>query len=51
MDFSLWLNRLRTQFSICEDVGSIIVLAQWLKDLALPQAVTGLRSSIDVAVA
>ena len=32
----VWLSRLRTQHSICEDVGLIPGLAQQVKDLALP---------------
>ena len=35
----LWLSGLRTWQSICEDVGSIPGLTQWIKDLALPLAV------------
>ena len=39
MKFQLWLSRLKTQSSVHEDVGSIHVLAQWVKDLVFPQAV------------
>ena len=39
---------LRTQHSVCEDVGSIPGLAQWVKDLVLLQ--TGLRSGVAVAM-
>ena len=34
----LWLSGLRTQHSLHEDVGLIPGLTQWIKDLALPQA-------------
>ena len=37
----MWLIGLRMQQSICEDAGSIPSLFQWVKDLALPQAATG----------
>ena len=40
MEFPLWLNRLRTQHSVHDDVGSIPGLAQWVKDLGLPQTAT-----------
>ena len=36
-EFPLWLSGLRTQYSLCEDVGLIPGIAQWVKDLALPQ--------------
>ena len=36
--FPLWFSRLRTPCCICEDLGSIPGLAQWIKDLALQQA-------------
>ena len=39
VEFLLWLSGLRTQRSVCEDVGSILGLTQWVKGLALPKAV------------
>ena len=40
MELPLWLNRLRTQHSVCENAGSIPGLVQSVKDLALPRAMT-----------
>ena len=37
-EFLLWLIGLRTQHGVCEEVGSIPGLSQWVTDLALPQA-------------
>ena len=37
-EFPLWLSRLRTQNSVCEDAGSIRGLAQWVKASSLLQA-------------
>ena len=34
-EFPLWLSRLRTGHSICEDGDSVPGLAQWVKDRAL----------------
>lgn len=38
-EFPLWLNSLKTQYTLCEDVGSIPGLAQWIKEPPLPKAV------------
>ena len=38
MEFPLWLSGLRIPTSIREDVSLIPGLAQWVEDLALPQA-------------
>ena len=37
-EFPLWLSGLRTQHCFCEHLGLIPGLAQWVKDLVLPQA-------------
>ena len=38
-EFPLRLSKLRTRLSLHEDAGSIPVLAQWVDDLVLSQAV------------
>ena len=35
LEFPLWLSRLGTWHSLCEDVGLIPSFAQWVKDLAV----------------
>ena len=37
-EFPLWLIELKTWYGVCEDVGSIPGLIQWVKDLELLQA-------------
>ena len=37
-EFLLWLCGLRTCCCLCENVGSILGLTQWIKDPALPPA-------------
>ena len=36
-EFPSWLVRLRAHCCLCRDAGSILGLAQWVKDLALPK--------------
>ena len=50
-EFPLWLSRLRTQHSVCQDASSTPGLSQWVKDLALPQAVVTDVASFGIAVA
>ena len=38
MEFLLWVSWLRTRHSVCEDVGLISDLTQWVKDSVLPHA-------------
>ena len=45
-EFLLWLSRLRTQCSLCEDAGLIPGLTHWVKDLALPQLQVQLGSML-----
>ena len=37
-EFPLWLSKLKTQPTLCEDVGSVPGLTHWVKGPALPQA-------------
>ena len=52
MEFPLWLSRLGAQHSVREDAGWIPGLAQYIKDLALMQAVCGIghRCGSDLAL-
>ena len=43
-EFPLWLSKVRTRRSLCEGAGSIPVIGQWVKDLALPQAAAQIQS-------
>ena len=47
-EFLLWLSRLRTQHCLCEDAGSMPWLAQWGKDLALPQAAVQVADVVQI---
>ena len=38
LEFPLWLSTLRTQCCLCEDLGLIPGLAQWVKNPMLPKA-------------
>ena len=49
LEFPLWLGGLRTQYSVCEDVGLIHGLPQWVEDLVL-QHRSQMRSGIAMAV-
>ena len=46
--FPLWLSRLRTQHSVCEDAGLISVLAPWVKDSALLQVVVYVEDAAQI---
>ena len=48
LEFLLWLSRLRTQHSVCEDVGLICGLAQWVKGSILPQAVVWVTDAAQI---
>ena len=44
----MWLRRLRTQHSVCEDVNLIPGLAQQVKDLALLQGATEITDAAKI---
>ena len=51
LEFPLWLRGLSTWHSICEDVGLIPDLTQWIKDPALlDRSQMRLRSIVAMAV-
>ena len=51
LEFLSWLNESRTQHSVPEDAVLIPGLAQWVKDLVLPQAQFGPGVAMAVALA
>ena len=49
--FLLWLSALRTQLSVCEDAGSILSLAQWIKGSGVAMSFgVGLRRGLDLVL-
>ena len=50
-EFPFWHSRLRTWHCFHEDMGLISGLTQWVKDLALPQAVAWAENAACIGVA
>ena len=50
LELPLWLNRLRTQGSLCEDAGSIPGLARWLRSCIATSCSVAHSCSLDLVL-